>query len=113
MKETSRKKRKVNPSTTQQGRSQRVHRGTNRPLGKSEQTRKNTPFPSTFKTMASICHAEWLPSNVNVTYNVPNATPPSATRSAIQSSDLRQKITALMPMQRNAKAIVSARVKVA
>src|SRR6266571_6602239 len=113
MNETSRKKRKTIPETTQQGRSQRVHRGTNRPLGKSEQTRKNTPFPSTFKTMASICHAEWLPSNVNVTYNVPIATTLSATRSAIQSSDLRQKINALTAKQIKAEAIVSTRVKVA
>src|SRR2546425_8122465 len=105
MKETSRKKRKTIPDTTQQGRSQRVHRGTNRPLGKSEQTRKSTPFPSTVKTMASTCHAEWLPCNAYVTYNMPSATPPRATRSAIQSSDLRQKITALTTKQSNAKAI--------
>src|SRR5258708_35609140 len=112
MKETSRKKRKANPATTQQGRSQRVHRGTNRQVGKSEPTRKNAPFPSTFKTMASTCHAEWLPCNANVTYKMPSATPPKAARSAIQSSDLRQKITALTAMQRNAKAIVTARGKV-
>ena len=69
------------PETTQQGRSQRVHRGTKRPVGKSEQTRKNTPFPSPFKTMASTCHAEGFPCNANVTYNVPSATTPKATRS--------------------------------
>src|SRR5215469_17670854 len=113
MKATSRKKRKATPETTQQGRSQRVHRGTNRPVGKSEQTRKNTPFPSTVKTMAGTCHAEWLPCKVKVMYRIPSATPPKATRSAIQSSDLRQKITAPTTMQRNTKAMVSTRVKVA
>ena len=113
MKETSRKKRKSMPETTQQGRSQRVHRGTKRPVGKSEQTRKNTPFPSPFKTMASTCHAEGFPCNENVTYNVPSATTPKATRSAIQSSDLRQKITALTARQRSTEARVSASVKVA
>src|SRR2546422_6802615 len=101
MKETSRNSRKTIPETTQQGRSQRVHRGTNRPLGKSEQTRKNTPFPSTFKTMASICHGEWLACNTDETFTVPSATTPNATRSAIQSSDLRQKITAPTAKQRN------------
>ena len=113
MNETSRKKRKIIPVITQQGRSQRVHLGTNRPLGKSEQTRKNTPLQNTFKTMASACQAEWLPSNANVTYKVLSATTPKATRSAIQSSDLRQKITALTTMQRNTKAMVSTRVKTA
>src|SRR4249919_1597319 len=113
MKETSRKKRKAIPATTQHGSSQYVHRGTNRPSGKSEQARKNAPFPSKVKTMAGTCHAEWLPSNVNGTYTRPSPTTPRATRSAIQSSDLRQKITALTTRQTNTEARVSARVKVA
>jgi|GEM_PF-3853807 len=105
--------RKTIPDATQQGRSQRVHRGTNRPLGKSEQTRKNTPYPNTFMTMASTRHVEWLVCKTEETFTVPSATTPSAPRSAIQSSDLRQKITAPMVKQRNAEARVSARVKVA
>src|SRR5258706_6321286 len=90
MKETSRKKRKANPDTTQQGRSQRVHRGTNCPLGKSEPTRKNAPFPSTVKTMASTCHAEWLPCKVKVTYRIPSATPP-------QGNEERHPVIGLAP----------------
>src|SRR5436305_10541000 len=112
-KKTSRVKRKTNPETTQQGKSQRVHPGANRPLGKSEKTRKNTPLPTIFKTMARTCHGEELSCNTEVTFTVPIATTPSATRSAIQSPDFRQKITAPTVKQRNAEAMVSARGMVA
>src|SRR6266699_2863617 len=69
-KKTSRVKRKTNPETTKQGKSQRVHRGTNRPLGKREKTRKNTPLPRIFKTMARTCHGEELSCKTEVTFTV-------------------------------------------
>ena len=69
-KKLSRVKRKTNPETTQQGKSQRVHPGANRPVGKSEKTRKNTPLPRIFKTMARTCHGEELSCKTEVTFTV-------------------------------------------
>src|SRR5947199_6963795 len=90
-KKTLRVKRKTTPETTQQGTSQRVKLGANRPVGKSEKTRKNTPLLRIFKTMARTCHAEALSCKTEVTFTVPIATTPSATSSAIRSPDFRQK----------------------
>jgi hypothetical protein len=101
-----------NAATAQQGRSQRVHRGTNRPSGKSVRTTTYKLLPSTNIMKCSVSNAEFMlyaPPPFNVTV----ATTISATRSAIQSSDLRQKITAPRVKQKNAEASVSARVKVA
>src|SRR6266516_1331851 len=101
--------KKSDAATSQQRRSQRVQRGTNRPSEESDQTSTYTPFPSIYKTEVSLSHAEFM-LYTSFPFNVTVATTASATRSAIQSSDLRQKITALMTKQRNAKAIVSARM---
>ena len=104
--------KKSDAATSQQRRSQRVHRGSNRPSEESDQTSTYTPFPRIYKTEVSLSHAEFMLYTL-VPFKVTVATTASATRSAIQSSDLRQKITAPRVKQTNAKARVSARVKVA
>src|SRR6266516_5785232 len=104
--------KKSDAATNQQRRSQRVHRGTTRPSEESDQASTYTPFPSINKTEVSLSHDELLLYTL-VPFKVTVATTASATRSAIQSSDLRQKITAPRVKQTNAKARVSAKVKVA
>src|SRR6266513_4255176 len=104
------KMKKTKTATAQQRKSQGTHRVTNRP-SESERSSKYTPFPNTSMTMASHPHAEFMSMPYTWGFNVTDATTASAPRSAIQSSDFRQKITAPRVKQSNAKAIVSARMK--
>src|SRR6266516_5013358 len=99
-------------ATTQQRRSQGAHRVTNRP-SESERTSTYMPPPNTYIPMAIHPHAELMSMLNTFPFKATDATTASAPRSAIQSSDLRQKITEPRVKQRNAKTISSARVKAA
>src|SRR5690349_6190668 len=97
-------------ATAQQRRSQGAHRVTNRPA-ESERSSTYMPPPKTYIPMAIHPHAELISMLKTFPFKVTDPTTASPPSSAIQSSDLRQKIRAPRVKQRNAKAISSARVK--
>src|SRR6266446_3694786 len=103
---------KTTDSILKATRSQRVQRGTNRPSGKRVKTRKNTRKESSPTNKIGNRHAEWLVPTVRRTGIVPPNTSPSAMSNAIQSSDLRQKITPPVPKKAKATRVASTNMNV-
>src|SRR5215210_8452317 len=89
--------------------SQRVQRGTNRPLGKSKKnsTTQTEPRISTLRTGNHQAGWEEIKefAAVGSTVTVPNATRNSETSSAIQSSERRQKMSAPTANHTNSKTL--------
>src|SRR6266852_1080367 len=106
------KKNQISLHSTHAGTSQRVQRGTKRPVGVSEQTRKIVAKWRVSKTMTGKCHAGWLSSRVEMLSIVPNMRSIRATRSASQSLGLRQASKPLIVQASSIEARVSTRVKV-
>src|ERR1700730_11290854 len=83
----------ADPMTTQ-----RVQRGTKRPLGKRKKktTREGKPSTSSLTRVTGRCQAGWTAASVAGMSGKepPRATREKAARKAIQSSDLRQKMSA-------------------
>src|SRR5205809_6704984 len=72
---------------------QLIQRGTNRPVGKREKTRNSKTKASTPSILAGICQMEGIVSNGLIVLLAPCVTNTKATSKAIQSLDLRQKIS--------------------
>src|SRR6185312_14619921 len=72
--------------------SQPIQKGTKRPLGNREKTSKRPVKAKIFKKRAGTCQGEELCISKYATKPVAIRTSINAARSAIQSSDLRQRI---------------------
>jgi hypothetical protein len=92
---------------------QRVQRGTNCPLGNRKKTSTSKARARKNRQAVGTLHGEGIGSRVLVSMIGPNVTSMSATKSAIQSSDLRQTISALTTKHTTTEASVSATVNAA